>query len=858
MTSFTVSDTPANIATYLNALESSNSKITGITETGTVTITAAQLSADTHALALLNNGVYSLNVTGVTAANAATVVANSHVSSFTVSDTGVNIATYLADLHSGLAHISAINISGTAQLSITKAQQTANADVLAKILGNNPSYTLVITDLVTDIAHASFSGSAIDISDTGANIANNLDTLQDNLAKINSITQSDASPKPALTITEAQLLRDSGILAKLGAYTLNVTDVLAAEVATVLADTNHVSSITVTDTGAHISANWDALQSGHAKITAITQSDASPQPALTITATQLSADTDALAKLNGNYTLNVSDVSSDSLSLTSLLGNAHVTSLDVKDTPAAISANLDALQAINSKIGTINIAYGGTHTPLTLSAAQLTNDAAVLVKIANSDPFFVLSVTDTTANISANIDALDKYAANLTAFVRSDLKAKLPLTITNTQFAKDTGILAKLDAKYTASISDVAINESYVGGVVIPSIVNLLKNTHVINATVLDSSVNLGSNLDALNKGVAKLNSIHVTDTSPIAITAKQFAADTKLLAKIVLVDQHNVAIPASSYTLDVSAVAAGGLAKLVTPVLNNYVPHIHSVSITDTAANVVKNFAVLLADNSYVTGITLSDKKLPVDLKVNVLQTETYAEVLHKMGDYHLAVSDKGDTILTASHLDYLESIHSHITSIVFSKAPTVTTKISADLFNADSDVLNKIKTAFNINIDADNNLLTPQSVTMHFEANIHGAPSVKHFDTVTGWNTGDKITYGSGLIAGHTTAPAAKGLAAIDANGVATFNTATDKTLAQEIAAVEKALGSLSPSTAGQFAMWVDPNGNTDVLIRDGLHTTPKTQFVATAGDELIKLVGTDLTQIHAVLVGGELHFA
>jgi len=225
------------------------------------------------------------------------------------------------------------------------------------------------------------------VTDTGANIVTNLAALQTNVAKITSITQSNIGT--ALAITAAQLTADATALNKIsGSYTLTVSGVTGATVATTTANT-HVSSMTVTDTGANIVTNLAALQTNVAKITSITQSNIGT--ALAITAAQFTADATALNKISGSYTLTVSGVTGSTVATTT--ANTHVSSMTVIDTGANIVTNLDTLQTNIAKITSITVSNIGT--ALAITAAQYSADNAVLSKISGA---INLTVTGTAKN----------------------------------------------------------------------------------------------------------------------------------------------------------------------------------------------------------------------------------------------------------------------------------------------------------------------------------------------------------------------------------------------------------------------------------------------------------------------------
>ena len=101
VTAVAVSDTGANVAANLGALQGLGTKLPGIalTDTGTPTlaITSAQLAADATALGKIA-GSYNLGVSGVLAASAASTAGTAHVTSVAVSDTAAHVVTSIAAL----------------------------------------------------------------------------------------------------------------------------------------------------------------------------------------------------------------------------------------------------------------------------------------------------------------------------------------------------------------------------------------------------------------------------------------------------------------------------------------------------------------------------------------------------------------------------------------------------------------------------------------------------------------------------------------------------------------------------------------------------------------------------------------
>ena len=85
----------------------------------------------------------------------------------------------------------------------------------------------------------------------------------------------------------------------------------------------------------------------------------------------------------------------------SKISNAAYT-IAVVDTATNVSANIAALNAA-ANISSITLTDAGTPT-LVLTSAQLVADTTALSKISNN---YAVAITDTAADISADIDALN-------------------------------------------------------------------------------------------------------------------------------------------------------------------------------------------------------------------------------------------------------------------------------------------------------------------------------------------------------------------------------------------------------------------------------------------------------------------
>ena len=664
VTTFVVSDTAANIAAKIADFITAGTKLTTITETGTiasVALTAAQYS--TTLTAKFSN--FTATVSGVLSANAATTLTNTKVASIAVTDTAANLATNLNALQTAGAKLTAITQSDTGPLTITSAQLTADAAALAKI--NAGVYTLNVTGVTaatTATVAANTHVVGMTVTDTSANIALNLNTLQANVAKISTITQSGTIA--ALAITAIQLVNDAAALGKIsGTYTLSVSAVLAANTAAVAANT-HVTSFVVSDSATNVAAKIADFITAGTKLTTITETGT-----ITPVALAFSQYSTTLTAKFSNFTATVNGV--PAASAATILTNTKVASIAVLDTAANLATNLNALQTAGTKLTAITQSDTG---PLTITSAQLTADAAALAKInagvytlnvtgvtaattatlAANTHVVGMTVTDTTANIrvAANLTALINAGSKLTSITESGTVSAIALTAA--QYS--TAFTSKF-TNFTATVSGVlAINAAVATG-----------DAKVTSITVIDSSANIASNIDALQKGIAKITTITQSGTlAALTITATQLTNDAGVLAKL------------ASYTLIVTNVLAANEAAVIANA------KVISTQVSDSAQNIAANLDALQKAGTKLTAITQSDTgsltitsaQLTADAatlaKINAgvytlnvtgvtaATTATVAANTHVVG---MTVTDTAANLAVAANLTALINAGSKLTSI-------------------------------------------------------------------------------------------------------------------------------------------------------------------------------------------------
>jgi hypothetical protein len=451
-------------------------------------------------------------------------------------------------------------------LAVTAAQLSRDAGAIAAITS---TFNINVTgvDAASAAAVAALPHvTSITISDSAANVSNNIDALQRLVAsgKISSISLSDAGV-PQLGLTANQLKTDAAVFGTIvSSYALAVGGVTAGT-AMSIANQPHVTSVAITDSAANVAANLDALQglaTAH-KLATISLTGMGLQT-LSITAAQFAADAAALHAISTAYALNVTGVTVAGMS--PILANASVA---VSDTATNVSAGLDALQQVagHHRLASINLTlsaaqaaqnyyynyYYGAAAPapivptLTVTAAQLSPDSGALAAIASAYTMSVsgvnaaaaatiaalphvtsITVSDSAANISGHLDGLQALAVSGKIASVTLTDAGTPtLAITASEFKSDSAALSDVAPGYSLAVSSATV-----------SVANSLSaRPNLVSIALVDSAANVNASLDQL-QGLAargKLASIALTDsgTPTLRLTAAQQSADVTALHDI-------------------------------------------------------------------------------------------------------------------------------------------------------------------------------------------------------------------------------------------------------------------------------------------------------------------------------------
>ena len=827
---------------------------------------------------------------------AALAKANSTTTPMNISDTGSNIAANFDQLTAISKKIT--NITATTPLTISLAQYVKDKAIVSKITTTS---TVTVTDVTTSsiadvlkntkyidniVVTTAFNdinanklainsaitkaASAIKITgyvikDSLLNVSTHLDQLNSLGTQLANIVLTDAKPTSTIKVSAGQFVKDQKVI-----------DFILKQGPTV----------SVSDTASNVASNLDKINANINKVVGGIFIKDSINP-LSVTENQLTQDTAALKLIKSAYSLGITQASASFVSPTTYANK--ITSVSVLDTSANISKNLTKLNALGAKLTDINIS--DVSNPLKLSVSQLTDNthiASLLNKIQSS---YSISISDASianiAKITAN--SLVKYAYNTdvylvdsaaqvynnlgnleTVFTTSNyinLKG-ITLTdittptikITSDQFFNNADILNLISSPYALTISGVSADD----------LTDILKNLRVSYVAINDTADNIASAFDKLNTNASKLSGITVnlSDTKtpyPISLSSTQFISDNAALGLLK-----------GSYTLGIT----NALANFNT--LSNaatYATHIASVSVKDTSAHIIDNLDALNSLGVKLIDVIQTDPG-NTPLQITAAQLSADIGVLNNIStnfsvDVSNVLAAKVDSVLNNSKINFiinsvsvsdtnvnikvnLDTLETNVSSI---NALTINDSkfsmvITQDQLANDIDVLNLLAksnpvVAFKVDLPvltSSSQVFDVDGANGHINFILHskttGTPSDTNFGVISHFTGQDKISFASQaitpLVIQGNVASSSAGLAHIEkTTGVATFS-GSDNTLALQIVAVEKAISQTSASQ-GAIALW--NNG------LDSYAFISDSSKGVTAGDDLIKLTGVDVSHLHLV---------
>ena len=705
--SIQVTDSSAAIAVNLDALSDEHSKVTAIRQTDAVNalnITAAQWAADQNALTLLGNNNYMVNVQGVAAQDALALTGNVHIASLSVGDSSAHLLAHLADLATLGKNLTTITQTDAGQKwQLTASEWAKNVGVLSKIVGG---YGVDLSEVSASQALSLASDlrvRSLNVSDSGAAISANLDALMGLGTKLAAIQQSD--PATAIAITGEQFgAYAANSLVKLGAdYKLSVSNAKANQIQ-VMASNAHVTEVKVADTVSQIGASLSALQ------TVVTTANApqiqvnmvGPPSSLALSKTQLDGYSDALGKINGNYTVRVTDVALADAS--AVATNGHVVSMDVKGAAADLSDpdQLSHLSDLGAKLNRVVQTDAGT--ALSMSVANWAANLGVLEKIKGYTVDLTgasvasglnlllkphvksISVNDSASQISGYFDKLMALGSSLKAMAQTDA-GHLTLSMRQWSAAAAATTLSKVTGNYTVDLSGASAAQAQ----------SLLANDQIGLISVMDTGANLSGQLDALTAN-AKVTSLQLSGpATPITMRMQQFNDDAALLGKFQ--GAYGFVVTQAT-TADIGQVF--GNRHVVSAEIEGAVSQIQSAG---TMAVLLQNGAriksLTITDDNPIFSLPYSDFqkdkavlgliKMPFQVVLNQISAKAALTEAHNPQFNISALNVKDSAAQVAANLTGLTGLGAKLTGLATNEPAPVLT-VSAGQYVANQTTLAKI----------------------------------------------------------------------------------------------------------------------------------------------------------------------
>jgi hypothetical protein len=399
ISSVAVTGTAADIVSNLSDLNTAGRKLTSITQSDAPT-NMLDMSSDTFqknsaVLAKIEGG-FSAILSDATAAQAATLANNASVSSLSVSDNGANLSSAWGALKEIGTKLTNVTQSDVSDLQVGANDWINGASLLGK-------FTTDVTVSVSGADVTQVAGLASQDEVVGIQVldgANDLSGALPDLAiepKITQVAMED--PTTAMTIS-AQTYSDAATLLghfKNGQYSVELSDVAAQDVAT-LANDAHVTLMDVTDTGANVSSQFDALAAA-TNLNSIAVSD--DGGTVTLTSDQILSNADTVAKISGSYQLAATGVAV--IDLPAIQEVPQISSISISDTSDNVSANFGDILALGDTLAQIHLSDASP--VLSLSQQDWTAGTDALASIDNTT--YQVDVGSTAAGAAQTVAADD-------------------------------------------------------------------------------------------------------------------------------------------------------------------------------------------------------------------------------------------------------------------------------------------------------------------------------------------------------------------------------------------------------------------------------------------------------------------
>ncbi len=484
-----------------------------------------------------------------------------------------------------------------------------------------------------------------------------------------------ADPVANLQANLAVLQADAAVIDAI----VSTSGVITVNVATFVADQTVLNKaaggFTVVDTVANIQANLAVLSADAAHITSTTAT-------------------------GGVVSVNLSTFSADRAGLNDIVGGVNIS-----DVVTNVQTNLAALQADVSHIGSITATYGWVSASIVTFKA----DKSALNEIVGG-----FKISDTVANIQANLGALNADAAHIITTTATDgvVTVNVASFVANRPALNDivggfniVDTVANVRSGLAGLEADVGNIDTVTatGGTMFIATSTFLADKPVLDKTtvtlnIADTSADLQANLAALQTDVANIDSITAT-SGVVTVNTGTFAADQTLLNKAVggfkvadtvVLIQSNLALLQSDVGHIVALTASGGVVSVSATTFVADQTALNAIvggfNVADASTNLQLNLSALLADAAHIGSIT----SMYGTFNTNIA-TFTADKVLLDKIVGGIKIVDTGADV--QSGLGALQGDAANIGAIQLSSGAVL---VSTSAFVADQMTLNNIASGF------------------------------------------------------------------------------------------------------------------------------------------------------------------
>ena len=213
--------------------------------------------------------------------------------------------------------------------------------------------------------------------------------------------------------------------------------------------------------------------------------------------------------------------------------------------------------------------------------------SAVDVNTFLSQPNQTTPIADLSATVFEAIDSLQSHVSHISTITLTDASSTntANFTLTAGQFSHDAKVLTKIKSPYSLTLSDEPA----------ASVAAALKNNHVSMLAIVDSAANIAKKLNVLQKNIAHIGSIAISDTASLptlTLQAGQLTSDAGILQKIGSAFQITIA--------DSSSNISKNLANL-----ESHAGEINSIKLTNPGSTLTINASQYNANIDALTEIS-------------------------------------------------------------------------------------------------------------------------------------------------------------------------------------------------------------------------------------------------------------